>query len=168
MQYCIVEVTMNNRDIQMFQQQMTEMLKSTQEKAMQIRSVSKNSNQSNPTSARPMQSGTTTGNRMPGASNQSWKLWDNTTTSRVSNQNQGSSMSGRQNQQSTKSGGVTQNNLQQEKPMSVDKFDTKQAYNSTAQNSKSNITSQRLQEAIIWSEILGKPVSKRHKRRFER
>ncbi len=31
-----------------------------------------------------------------------------------------------------------------------------------------SISSERLQEAIIWSEILGKPLSKRRKSRFER
>lgn len=33
-------------------------------------------------------------------------------------------------------------------------------------NSQLEITQRKLQEAIIWSEILGKPVSKRRKRSF--
>lgn|GEM_PF-3205332 len=134
---------MNNRDIQMFQRQMNEMLKTTQEKATQIglmqrpvKPVQSNTTQSKPIQSKPMQ-----GNGLPKDTKQTWKLWDNTKTQTIP-------------QQVT----PTTGNINDIKPMYQDKTNGPQT----------NLSSERLQEAIIWSEILGKPVSKRHKRRFER
>lgn len=134
---------MNNRDIQMFQRQMNEMLKTTQEKAMQIGLMQRpvKPTQSNTTQSKLIQSKPMQGNGSPRDTKQTWKLWDNS---------------------------KPQANPQQVTPTKEHIKDLKQMYQEKSKGLQTNLTSERLQEAIIWSEILGKPVSKRHKRRFER
>jgi hypothetical protein len=53
---------------------------------------------------------------------------------------------------------------EKKKPVVALEFNIKKINNTTA-SSEAIISMERLQEAIIWAELLGKPVCKRRKRR---